>query len=196
MSRSRAKRCSRSARRWVSVGSFSATSRLKAPSARRANHTCAIPPAPRGRINSYGPTRAPGCRPFAATALATAAKPSFGNVTSPLEPATASPGSSALRSAGARSWYSGDSLSIQRRRPAASSGSASSSRRLISAIWRQSHRIALLRRLRRRIDWRAFYQMPPKLLIAHLTVSALASAIATGDRRTAPSPSRVAPCVR
>ena len=73
MSRSRAKRASRPACRRLSIGSFSATSRLKAPSARRASHTSAMPPAPSSRISSYGPTRAPGCRPLAAGALASSA---------------------------------------------------------------------------------------------------------------------------
>ena len=59
MSRSRANLSARSRRSRFIIGSFSATSRVNAPSARSASHTSAIPPAPSSRFNRYGPTRAP-----------------------------------------------------------------------------------------------------------------------------------------
>ena len=55
------------------VGVLSATSRLKAPSARCASHTSAMPPAPSGRSNWYGPTRSPARRPLAAGCASLAA---------------------------------------------------------------------------------------------------------------------------
>ena len=65
MSRSRAKRIARSRRRRVSSGSFKATSRRKAPSARSASHTSAMPPRPSSRTNRYGPTRSSAASPTA-----------------------------------------------------------------------------------------------------------------------------------
>ena len=64
MSRSRAKRCARSRRSRLISGSLSATSRVKAPSARSASHTSAMPPLPISRFSRYGPMRSPGARPL------------------------------------------------------------------------------------------------------------------------------------
>ena len=60
MSRSRAKRCARSRRRRLISGSFSATSRVKAPSARSASHTSAMPPAPSLALQTIRPNAVAG----------------------------------------------------------------------------------------------------------------------------------------
>src|SRR4029077_14075508 len=79
--------------------------------------------------------RAPACNRLAGWSSPDLPAGSFGNVPSDLgPPAGPCSGGKASGRAGAISEYSGDSLSSQARRELASSGSASSSSRLISAI--------------------------------------------------------------
>ncbi len=59
--RSRAKRCARPRSIHSACGSFSATCRSNAPSARSASQTAPMPPSPSGLRRRYGPMRWPGC---------------------------------------------------------------------------------------------------------------------------------------
>ena len=118
MSRSRAKRCSRPACARASIGSFSATSRLKAPSARRASHTSAMPPAPSSRISSIRPHACTGleaARGWGARLIRRNAELRQAHQRLQIRCLHRS-GSSASRSAAARSWCSAGEPSSQARR--------------------------------------------------------------------------------